>query len=50
MTMTPHQFRHCAAYLYLEANPEGHLTVQAMLHHALSKTTLHWRAGTTCQF
>ena len=26
--------------LYLDANPEDHLTVQAMLHHASSKTTL----------
>jgi integrase len=40
VTMTPHQFRHFAAYLYLEANPEDQLTVHAMLHHASSKTTL----------
>jgi integrase len=38
--MTPHQFRHFAATQYLEANPEDHQTVQAMLHHAWSKTTL----------
>jgi len=38
--MTPHQFRHFAATSYLEANPNDHQTVQAMLHHASSKTTL----------
>ena len=38
--MTPHQFRHFAASVYLEANPEDHQTAQAMLHHASAKTTL----------
>ena len=38
--MTPHQFRHFAASIYLDANPEDHQTVQAMLHHASGKTTL----------
>jgi integrase len=38
--MTPHQFRHFAASIYLDANPEDHQTVQAMLHHSSSKTTL----------
>jgi integrase len=38
--MTPHQFRHFNATHYLETNPEDHHTVQAMLHHASSKTTL----------
>ena len=38
--MTPHQFRHLAATIYLDTNPEDQQTVQAMLHHASSKTTL----------
>jgi integrase len=38
--MTPHQFRHFAATSYLETNPDDHQTMQAMLHHAWSKTTL----------
>jgi integrase len=37
---TPHQFRHFAASIYLDVNPEDHQTVQAMLHHASGKTTL----------
>ncbi len=37
--MTPHQFRHFAATVYLDANPEDHQTAQAMLHHTSSKTT-----------
>jgi integrase len=38
--MTPHQFRHFAASVYLEANPEDHQTAQAILHHSSAKTTL----------
>lgn len=38
--MTPHQFRHFVATVYLDANPEDHQTAQAILHHASSKTTL----------
>jgi integrase len=38
--MTPHQFRHFVATLYLDANPEDHQTAQAILHHASAKTTL----------
>jgi len=38
--MTPHQFRHFVASLYLDANPEDHQTAQAILHHASAKTTL----------
>jgi len=37
--MTPHQFRHFAADLYLEQNPENFETVRALLGHAYSKTT-----------
>jgi integrase len=38
--MTPHQFRHLAAVLYLEDHPEDFETVRALLGHAWSKTTL----------
>ena len=38
--MTPHQFRHVAANLYLEAHPEDFETARALLGHAWSKTTL----------
>ena len=38
--MTAHQFRHFAASVYLEANPEDHQTAQAILHHSSAKTTL----------
>ena len=38
--MTPHQFRHFVASVYLDANPEDHQTAQAILHHASAKTTL----------
>ena len=38
--MTPHQFRHLAATLYLDANPSDFETVRALLGHAFSKTTL----------
>ncbi|MCI4680513.1 site-specific integrase [Rhodoblastus acidophilus] len=38
--MTPHQFRHFVATIYLDANPEDHQTAQAILHHASAKTTL----------
>ncbi len=37
--MTPHQFRHFVASIYLDANPEDHQTAQAILHHASAKTT-----------
>lgn len=37
--MTPHQFRHFVASVYLDANPEDHQTAQAILHHASAKTT-----------
>ena len=38
--MTPHQFRHLAAVLYLEAHPEDFQTVSDLLGHAFAKTTL----------
>ena len=38
--MTPHQFRHLAAVLYLEDHPEDFETVRALLGHAWTKTTL----------
>jgi integrase len=38
--MTPHQFRHFAAVLYLEAHPEDFQTVSDLLGHAFAKTTL----------
>ncbi len=37
--MTPHQFRHLVATMYLDANPEDFQTPQAILHHASAKTT-----------
>ena len=43
--MTPHQFRHIAAALYLELHPEDFATVQALLGHKSAKTTLIY-AGT----
>jgi integrase len=38
--MTPHQFRHFAACLYLEEHPEDFQSVTDLLGHAWSKTTL----------
>ena len=38
--MTPHQFRHLAAVLYLEAHPEDFQTVSDLLGHSFAKTTL----------
>ncbi len=38
--MTPHQFRHLAAALYLDARPEDFETVRQMLGHSYGKTTL----------
>jgi integrase len=37
--MTPHQFRHLAATLYLEDHPEDFETAKNLLGHASSKTT-----------
>ncbi|MEP9386160.1 site-specific integrase [Mesorhizobium sp. KR9-304] len=38
--MTAHQFRHLAAYRYLEARPEDFETVRQLLGHSFGKTTL----------
>jgi integrase len=38
--MTPHQFRHLAAALYLDARPEDFETVRQILGHSYGKTTL----------
>ncbi len=38
--MTPHQFRHVAAALYLEEHPEDFQSVSDLLGHAWAKTTL----------
>ena len=37
--MTPHQFRHFAAMLYLEEHPEGFQNVTDLLGHSWAKTT-----------
>jgi site-specific recombinase XerC len=37
--MTPHQFRHFAAALYLEERPEDFETARSLLGHGWSKTT-----------
>jgi integrase len=39
LTVTPHQFRHIAGKLYLEANPNGHEIVRQVLGHASIDTT-----------
>jgi integrase len=38
--MTPHQFRHLAAKLYLDAHPEDFETVRGVLGHSFTKTTM----------
>jgi integrase len=38
--MTAHQFRHLAAWRYLEARPEDFETVRQLLGHSFGKTTL----------
>jgi integrase len=38
--MTPHQFRHFAAALYLDQHPESFQNVSDLLGHAWAKTTL----------
>jgi integrase len=42
--MTPHQFRHLAANLYLDQHPEDFETVRQVLGHSFTKTT-HIYAG-----
>lgn len=46
--MTPHQFRHLAAKLYLDAHPEDFETIRALLGHSFAKTTLIY-AGAASQ-
>ena len=45
--MTPHQFRHFAAILYLEAHPEDFETVRNLLGHGWSKTTSIYAGSST---
>jgi integrase len=45
--MTPHQFRHLAAVLYLEAHPEDFQTVSDLLGHAFAKTTRIYAGSST---
>lgn len=40
IAMTPHQFRHLAAALYLKFHPEDFETVRQLLGHSFGKTTL----------
>lgn len=45
--MTPHQFRHVAAMLYLDEHPEDFQTVTDLLGHAWSKTTQIYAGAST---
>lgn len=45
--MTPHQFRHLAAVLYLEAHPEDFQTVSDLLGHSFARTTLVYAGSST---
>jgi integrase len=38
--MTPHQFRHLAAVIHLEAHPQDFQTVSDLLGHSFAKTTM----------
>lgn len=42
--MTPHQFRHLGAWLYLRRNPGDYVTVQKLLGHKSIKTTMNFYA------
>jgi integrase len=42
VTMTPHQFRHLAAKLYLDTHPDGHETVRQLLGHKSIATTMRF--------
>jgi site-specific recombinase XerC len=39
VAMSPHQFRHLAAHVYLEGHPEDYQTVTDLLGHSWAKTT-----------
>jgi integrase len=43
--LTPHQFRHLAAKIILDANPGAHELVRQMLGHRNMKTTTNFYAG-----
>jgi integrase len=43
--VTPHQFRHIAAKIYLDQNPGGFELVRQLLGHKTSKTTISAYAG-----
>jgi integrase len=43
--ITPHQFRHLAAQIYLDANPGGYEVVRQLLGHKELKTTTRFYAG-----
>ena len=45
LTLTPHQFRHLAAMLYLERNPGSYETVRRVLGHKFMKTTTDFYTG-----
>ncbi len=42
VTMTPHQFRHLAAKLYLDRHPDGFETVRRLLGHKSIETTMRF--------
>ena len=43
--LTPHQFRHFAAKVILDANPGAHELVRQLLVHKNMKTTTNYYAG-----
>ncbi|MCF1457984.1 MAG: site-specific integrase [Shewanella sp.] len=45
LTLTPHQFRHLAAKLQLDAHPGSYETVRRLLGHKSIKTTTHFYTG-----
>jgi integrase len=42
VVMTPHQFRHLAAKLFLDQNPDGYETVRRLLGHKSLETTMRY--------
>ena len=43
--LTPHQFRHIAAKIYLDRNPGGFELIRQLLGHKNLKTTIGFYAG-----
>jgi integrase len=43
--LTPHQFRHLAAKIALDANPGAYELVRQLLGHKILKTTTNFYAG-----